>query len=77
LIGFVCGESLERDQADGDAVVAFVRQPIADARATAFRNDFEPAPGIGFELFALLNIDAIADEDRDRRAMLPRVDRAA
>src|SRR5262249_35940899 len=69
-VGFVGGETIERNQPIGDVVGAFMRHPIAEEISAALRNDGEPTPRVVFEGIALKRVELVADEDRDGHGSL-------
>src|SRR6266850_5838139 len=62
-IGFVVGKARERHQSVCLIVGALERQPIAHEISTAARNDLQPAPRVGLEVFGLMRFDLVANED--------------
>src|SRR3954452_19896741 len=69
-IHLVGREVFERDQRERDIVGALMRHPVAEQMAAAFRDDSQPAPGIGLEHRALERIDLVADEYGDGQQSL-------
>src|SRR6478752_2808143 len=72
-VAFIGGETLERDQREGDVVSALMRHPVADQVAAAFRDDGEPVFRILLELGALERIELVADENGDGHCGAPMV----
>src|SRR5579862_2037531 len=58
-------QTFEGDQPESDIVGAFMRHPVAEQIAAAFRDDGEPALGVFLEHRALERIDLVADENGD------------
>src|SRR6476469_573810 len=64
-ISFGSCEIFERNQRERDVVGTFMRHPVADEIAAAFRNDCKPSPRILLEHRALERIQPVTDENGD------------
>lgn len=69
-ISLVIRQTFKRDQSERDVVGSLMRHPVAEQIASAFRNDGEPAPGIGFEQMALERIELVANENGNGHELL-------
>lgn len=62
-ISFVLGQARKRNQSECDIVSSLMRHPITEQIASAFRNDGEPALGVGFEQMPFERVELISNED--------------